>query len=149
LGPRNSPGCGPPRWWAADGGERCGERRPVAVAPSSWLGEVRGAQAVLTVASARRFHGRRCRSVWKRSRRRRRCEGEPRRRAGREEAKQRCFSVTVAARVRAHSAATAAPAHAWAETRGYGPTCATGKRAPSLILFPKFQNQHKFCNSIW
>jgi hypothetical protein len=44
--------------------------------------------------------------------------------------------------------ATAAPARAWAGTRGYGPTCATGKRAPSLILFPKFQNQHKLCNSI-
>jgi hypothetical protein len=69
LGPRNSPGCGPPRWWAAAGGERHGERRPVAVAPSSWLGEVRGAQAVLAMASARRFHGQRCRSAWKRSRR--------------------------------------------------------------------------------
>jgi hypothetical protein len=34
--------------------------------------------------------------------------------------------------------ATATPACAWAGTRGYGPTCATGKRAPSLILFPKF-----------
>jgi hypothetical protein len=82
--------------------------------------------------------------------------------------------MTVAARVRAHSAvaawaargegvvggqprrrevaggdhATAAPARAWAGTRGYGPTCATGKRTPSLILFPKFQNQHKLCNSI-
>jgi hypothetical protein len=73
--------------------------------------------------------------------------------------------VTVVARVRAHSVvaacaargcvaggrprrrevaggdhATAAPMHAWAGTRGYGPTCATGKRAPSLILFTKFQN---------
>jgi hypothetical protein len=82
--------------------------------------------------------------------------------------------VTVAARVRAHSTvaacaargegvaggrprrrevaggdhATAAPARTWAETCGYGPTCATGKRAPSLILFPKFQSQHKLCNSI-
>jgi hypothetical protein len=33
----------------AAGWERRGERRPVAVAPSSWLGEVRGAQAVLVV----------------------------------------------------------------------------------------------------
>jgi hypothetical protein len=83
--------------------------------------------------------------------------------------------VTVVARVRAHNAvaayavrgggvaggrphrrevaggdhATTAPVHAWAGTRGYGPTCATGKRALSLILFPKFQNQHKLCNSIW
>jgi hypothetical protein len=40
--------------------------------------------------------------------------------------------------------ATAAPARAWAGTRGYGPTWATGKRASSLILFPKFENQHKF-----
>jgi hypothetical protein len=162
LGPRNSPGCSPPRWWAAAEGERRGERRPVVVAPSSWLGEVRGAHAVLTVALTRRFHGRRCR-------------GEPRQRAGREEAKQRCFYVTVAARVRSHSAvaacaacgggvaggrprrhevaggdhATAAPTCAWAGTRGYGLTCATGKRALSLVLFPKFQNQHKICNSIW
>jgi triphosphoribosyl-dephospho-CoA synthetase len=55
-------------WRPAAGGERRGERRPVTVAPSSWLGEVRGAQAVLAVASARRFHGQRCRSVWQRSR---------------------------------------------------------------------------------
>jgi hypothetical protein len=83
---------------------------------------------------------------------------------GREEAKQRCFSVTVAARVRAHSAVAACAARGGGvaggrphrrevagsdHTRGYGPTCATGKRAPSLILFPKFQNQHKLCNSIW
>jgi hypothetical protein len=39
---------------------------------------------------------------------------------------------------------TAAPVSAWAGTHGYGPTWATGKRAPSLILFPKFENQHKF-----
>jgi hypothetical protein len=44
---------------------------------------------------------------------------------------------------------TAALAHAWAGTHGCGPTWATGKRAPSLVLFPKFQNQHKLCNLIW
>ncbi len=35
-------------------------------APGSWLGEEFGAQAVLAVASAGRFHGRRCRSAWRR-----------------------------------------------------------------------------------
>jgi hypothetical protein len=50
--------------WAA-GGERRGERRPVVVATSSWLGEKFGAQAVLVVASAGRFHGRRCWFAWR------------------------------------------------------------------------------------
>jgi hypothetical protein len=40
-------------------------------------------------------------------------------------------------------------ARAWAGTCGYGLTWATSKRALPLILFLKFQNQHKFCNSIW
>jgi hypothetical protein len=46
-------------------GEQRGERRPVVVATGSWLGEEFGAQAVLTMASAGRFHGRRCRSAWR------------------------------------------------------------------------------------
>jgi hypothetical protein len=31
--------------------------------------------------------------------------------------------------------------------RGHEPSWAVGKRALPLKLFPKFQNQHKFCNS--
>jgi hypothetical protein len=51
-----------PRWWA--GGRRGTAWRASSSGGGSWLGEKFRAQAVLAVASAGWFHGRRCRSVW-------------------------------------------------------------------------------------
>jgi hypothetical protein len=51
---------------------------------------------------------------------------------------------TVAARDKAHGYATAAPVHAWARTRGYGPMWATGKRARHWFFFQNFKTSTNF-----